>query len=404
MDVRRVGTTRSDIRAQNMSAILLALLHGEGLSRVALAQQVGVSTTTITNLITELTAQGLVEEEGVIKPSDSKASVGRPQVALQLVPNTRYAIGVHIGVGVVRIGLTNLFGEVQDSIEYHHDPLTPYQAVLESITDATNQLLSDVSVDEVVGVGVGASGLVDAIEGVNVIAPNLDWHHVPIQDDLRQALRLPVTIENNVRTMALGEAFFGAAQHVNALAFVYSRIGVGAGFVMNGQLYRGATAGAGEIGHNIILLDDDTECSAENTLEALIAEPQIIAAAERIRERFPNGIFAKSLHRYPMSISTILDAALSGDDVVRTMLQTRARYFGISLANLVNVFNPELIVVGGMFSHEWLLDVIKQTVQHCAFAGLGRHVTVQSATFGEDAGVIGAASLALDKFFYRQGV
>lgn len=400
----QTGTNSSDVKSQNLSAILLTLLHHPAVSRVHLSQQLGVSTATITNLVNELVDLGLVIEDGTLR-TNGQSNVGRPQRALRLVPEARYAVGVHINVGEVRVVLTNLRAEVLQTRTIHHALSMASEAVLEQIGGCVQELIDTERIDplQIVGVGVAASGLVDNITGVNVLAPNLNWHNVPIQAYLTDRLHLDVVVDNNVRAMALGEAMFGAARHVHAVAFVYARIGVGAGLVVGGQLYRGAAAGAGEIGHTTIMVDDPCEPDSYRSLESLVSEPVIINAARKIAHENPDGIMARQFKQSGRTLDDIFQAAKGGDVGVQRMIEQRACYMGIALANLVNVFNPELIVLGGIFLKErgLMLPTIETTVRQLSFANLGEKVRLQTTEFGDHAGMIGAAALALDRYFYR---
>jgi glucokinase len=259
----------------------------------------------------------------------------------------------------------------------------------------------------VIGVGVGASGLVNPHTGVNLRAPNLGWQDVPLRDWLNQQVNRPIFVDNNVRAMVLGEALFGAGKDVRALAFVYARNGVGAGLVVDGQLYRGGAGGAGEIGHTTLILDGGDPCRCGNTgcLETLVSEPVIVRLAEELARRDATSILAEHLQtgQGPI-IERVFAAARAGDGATLDMLQQRARYVGVALANLVNILNPELIVLGGMLEQgqDLLLPTIESTLRRRAFANLGERVRLFPTRFGRRAGVIGAAALALHAFFYQQ--
>lgn len=405
-----LGSNVNDIKAHNRRAVLLALLRYEPVSRVRLAELTGLSSTTITNLISELLAQGIVAEEGIEKLK-RRRKVGRPPAALRLVPEARCAVGIHIGVGSVRVGIADLRAGLLSSLTLAHPLEKSPEDVLTETAALVSAAISESGVNpqHVVGIGVGASGLVNPQTGVNVFAPNLGWRDVPIRDWLTGRLGRPVCVDNNVRAMALGEALFGAGQDVRALAFVYARIGVGAGFVVDGELYYGGSAGAGEIGHTTILSDGGDPCRCGNTgcLETLVSEPAIVRLAEELAKRDPHSILASELKcAKGQAIEQVLAAARAGDEATRDMLDERARYMGIALANLVNTFNPELILLGGVLAQgqDLLLPVIEATMRERAFANLGQEVRLQTTSFGRQAGTIGAATLALNTFFYQQPV
>jgi glucokinase-like ROK family protein len=384
------------------------LRHQGYASRAHLAELTGLSTTTISNLVSELLEQGIVIEEGVIK-SGPRQGAGRPRTSLRLVPEARHAVGIHIGVGQIRVAVANLRAHLLNCLSLDHSLDRSSTEVLRDAAALVDEAISQSGVDrdKVVGIGVGASGLVNPHTGVNVMAPNLGWRDVPIRDLLAHQLALPVCVDNNARTMALGEALFGVGKDVHALAFVYARIGVGAGFVVGERLYRGSAAGAGEIGHTTVVPDGGEPCRCGNRgcLETLVSEPAIVRLAEGLASRDRNGILAVHLHsKQGTAIERIFGAARAGDVATQAMLEQRACYMGIALANLVNVLNPDMIVLGGIFAQgeDLLLPTIEKVMRQRAFANLGAQAQIKTTGFGPQAGAVGAVALGLNTFFYQQ--
>lgn len=407
--MRRILTGRSgsNIKSHNLRAVLLTLLRHEGISRVRLAELTDLSNTTITNIINLLLKQGVVTEDGKRKPR-LRRGVGRPQTALRLVPESRAVVAVHFDVDHIHVAVTDLRGKVLATQSTEHPPDRPAELALSDITRLVRIAVenSKVSPASILGAGVGASGLVDAEHGMNVMAPNLGWRDVPLRDWLSAKLRMPVSVENNVRAMALGEVLFGTGNATHTLAFVYARVGVGAGLVVGGEIYRGSGAGAGEIGHTTIIPDGGVTCRCGNTgcLETLVSEPSIVRAARDLAVQHSRGLLADAFRNGQGTwIERILASARAGDLPTRALLEERARYMGIALANLVNILNPEQIVMGGLFAQgsDLLMPTVEATVRARSFAGLGERVTLHTATFGAQAGVVGAAALALQQFFYE---
>lgn len=410
------GSNINLVKLHNLQVVLLSLLSDSSISRVLLAKKTRLSNSTISNLIGELIQQGIVSEEN---PSDEDANVihpvGRPRQGIRLEPDARFVVGVHIGVGLFRVAMVNLRGEVSNNqIEYFAVD-DPALKVLDQMITAIQALIaaSGVERSRVLGVGVGASGLVDFQSGVNLVAPNLNWHDVPLRDYLQHGLQLPVVVDNNVRTMAIGEKYFGAGRDVDSLVFVYGRIGVGAGLIFKGEVFRGSTTGAGEIGHSVMLLEGGELCRCGNSgcLETLVSEPAILRQAESIARHNPNGILARLAAQNQAKnmllaggIETVFAAARQGDQQVVQMLEKRAYYLGVAIAGLVNLFNPEMILFGGIYAQgqDLLLPPTVRTVHQMAFGGLGKRVRMQATHFGWKAGVIGAAALGLMYFFYQQ--
>lgn len=397
----RPSRQTAQIRADNRRRLLLTLLHQQPISRVRLARQTGISTATVTQLVAPLLGEGVVAETGT-DSAGLTAGAGRRPTALQLVADSRYAIGIHIGARRAQIGLGSLDAHLLDLRIVPHQPGERAEAALERMAAVVEEMLAQAGLstadEAVLGVGVGASGLVDSERGVNVWAPGLEWREVALGDLLAQRLGLPVAVENNVRCMALAEAIFGAGQGKPVLAFVYARIGVGAGLVVDSHIYRGAGHAAGEIGHWTMLPTGGERCRCGNTgcLETLISERVIGEEAERLSP----GLTAGATE--PME--TIFAAARAGHPAVRGLLEERAVYAGIALANLVNALNPDLIVLGGLLDRGYDIfgPVVKEVVERRSFNGAGTAETIRPATFGEQSGPVGALSLALDIFFYSQ--
>jgi glucokinase-like ROK family protein len=405
------GSNGNLLKLHNLQVILLTLLHDRVISRTKLAQITHLSNSTISNLISELIQQGIVSEEAPTDPTSGELRpVGRPSAAIQLEANSRAVVGVHIGVGIFRVALVNLVGEPLSNQmgNFHVDE--PAEAVMDQITAAVDNLITTSGYERarILGVGVGASGLVDFRSGVNILAPNLNWHNFPVRDYLQGILKLPVVVDNNVRAMAIGEKYFGAGQDADSLVFVYGRIGVGAGLIFKDEVFRGNTTGAGEIGHTVMLLEGGETCRCGNSgcLETLVSEPAILRQAEQSIQADPGSILAQVTHQRPdlTPIERVFTAARQGDAAILRLLEKRAYYLGVAIAGLVNLINPEMILLGGIYAQgqDLLLEPTIRTIHQTAFAGLGKQVRIQATRFGWKAGVIGAGALALIYFFYQQ--
>lgn len=405
------GSNINLVKTHNQQAVLMSLLYEETISRAEIAKRTSLSSATITNLINELINLGIVREIEAPKTDQAARGVGRPRRKLKLVLEARYAVGVHIGIGLFRVVITNLHAEIIHNCIVNFELSDPADNVLAQIAEHIDKLVSenDLERERIIGIGIGASGLVNHETGINLLAPRLGWQNVNISQFLIEKLHLPVYVDNNVRAMAIGEAVFGAGRGTQVLAFVYGRMGVGAGFVVNGQVFRGSGAGAGEIGHTIMIPDGGKACRCGNTgcLETLISEPVIVRRAEEIADQNPESLLAQHLldkETYLRPIDAIFAAARQGDEQTRQMLAEQIRYLGIALANLVDILNPEMILLGGMFAEgdDLIRPIAQQVMQEIAFSGLGENVSIQPTSFGWRAGAIGAATLALMEFFFQR--
>jgi len=405
------GSNITKVKTHNLQAMLISLLYEGEISRAEIAKRTSLSSATITNLANELIDKKIISEVSpTTSEAEGKREVGRPQRMLRIIPTARYAIGVHIGVGLFRVAITNLRAELIDNRIVMFEGESSALKVLAQIAVEIDGLITDTSIDrkKILGVGIGASGLVNHEKGINVLAPRLGWQNVNIREIIQNKLSLPVTVDNNVRTMAIGEAFFGAGRGVNVMAFVYGRSGVGAGFVVNQQIFRGSGAGAGEIGHTIMVPEGGELCRCGQTgcLETLVTEPVIVQKANEIAQQHPDSLLAQYLDQDNGTslIDKIFAAARKGDQVVNNMIESQIRYLGIALANLVNILNPEMILLGGVFAQgdDLIRPVASQVMRETAFGNLGENVVVKPTSFGWRAGVIGAAALALMDFFYQR--
>jgi len=301
MPTQRIsGSNLNRVKAHNLQAILMSLLYENQLSRAGLAKLTSLSSATVTNLANELIEQGIITEiEPPVTEPENKRGVGRPRRMLRLVPDARYAIGVHIGIGLYRVAITNLHTNFIDNRIVEFERKAPASEVLDNIAATIEELLQATEINRwnILAIGVGASGLVNHDLGLNVLAPRLGWQNVNIRAILEEKTGIRVTVDNNVRAMAIAEAFFGAGRGVNVLAFVYGRIGVGAGFVVNGQVFRGSGAGAGEIGHTIMVPEGGLPCRCGQTgcLETLVTEPVIVRKATQLANEHPNSALAQYL-------------------------------------------------------------------------------------------------------------
>jgi glucokinase-like ROK family protein len=400
-----LGRNQVTAKSHNIRSILKALLYHQQISRVELAELTGLTTATISNLVNELLSLGLVRENGfeqVISPR-----VGRPRRTVELIPGARFAIGVHIGIGEFQVVITDLLANIVSSTTRKFELCTTADVVIQEIVTQINNLIiqSGISKNLMVGIGVGASGLVNVETGMNINAPNLCWQNIPIREWIHQGTGLPVIVDNNVRLMCLAEAMFGEGKTANVMAFVYARVGVGAGLFVNGKLFRGMAAGAGEIGHSIMIPDGGEKCSCGNygCLETLVSQKAILRSARQLAEACPTGIVAKKFNDCQSNeMECLFSAAQDGDQEVLKMLAEKARYFGIALANLINVLNPNLIVLGGILGQgeEFFLPEINKVVKEYAFSHLGDQVRICVSGFGQKTGVIGASALALSTYFY----
>jgi len=248
---------------------------------------------------------------------------------------------------------------------------------------------------DVTAVGVGAPGVILSGDGIVVTSPNFpDWNNLPLRQELEKALSLPVFIENDANTAALGEQWRGAARDVGSMIFLTLGTGVGGGIVYEGRIWGGAHGMAGEVGH-MTLVPDGRKCGCGNKgcLEMYASSRGIVMS---YLDAVPPGAAdgASSI-----TSADIYRAASEGEPLAVRVMQDMGRYLGIGIANLINILNPAMVVIGGGVRDAWRLfiEATRQEVRQRAFSYPAERTQIVPSVLGDDAGMVGAAAVALQK-------
>lgn len=389
----------------NRARALDILLEARIISRPQLATRTGLSRATIAILIDELLQAGLVHERGL---GDSGG--GRPPVLIEFNPEAALALGARLRDHRWGIVLTNLDAEVVRHLETPLSDLSSATAIaalqtgVAEITDGVDRarLLP--------AIGLGTPGLVDMASGVVKTAVDVGWFDVPIRAMAEEALGMGVYVANRGKVGALAELWCGREQNVQNLIYIAIGTGVAAGVVIQGQLYMGANSSAGELGHVTVLPDGPLcACGNRGCLQALASGPAIANRARAQLRSNPDSLLLKLADGHPERImaDTVFHAAQQGDGLACDVVEETATYLGIAVANLINLFNPELIVLGGPVGQNGhvLLEPLRAEVQRRAMAYPLAAARIVASTLGPDAGAIGAAVLVLqhasELFFAR---
>jgi len=252
------------------------------------------------------------------------------------------------------------------------------------------------------GIGVGVPGLVDYKSGCLRIAPNLHWQDVPIQEILFQRFGLPVYVENEANAAALGEFFFGAARNIKNFIYLSAGVGLGGGIVLDGKLFRGSHGYASEVGH--VTFDAGGEicgCGKRGCWETFVGPRAVELRVRRILRTGADSVMRDLAGGLldQISFETVLEAAQCEDQVALNALQEVGRYLGIGMANLINIFNPEMIVLGGALNKASpiILPVVFSTVEANTLSPNRENIDIVPSALGSDASVMGAVALVLDE-------
>jgi N-acetylglucosamine repressor len=382
---------RDFIRAINRSAVLNTIKTSGPASRTDVARLTGLSAATITGITADLIAEDLVFEKA---SGDSRG--GRRPILLAVNPRGRFVIGLKLTETQVIGALTDLEATV---IAKRADPMTSHsvEQALDALSACVLALLREGGLrkKQLLGVGLGLAGIVDAERGRLRLSPYFGWRDVPLRDWLQDRLRVPVTVDNDVNTLTLAEKWFGAGQGVDHFLTLTVGRGVGLGIVVNGQFYRGAQGGAGEFGHTVIdPAGPLCDCGKRGCLETYVGDPGLM--------RMANEAIARGELEGPVTDTGDLVArAAAGNQAARDVFALAGDVLGRGVANLINVLNPERIIIGGegVRAGEWLFGPMRAAVERYVMAGLSADTEIRVEPWGDDAWARGAASLVLRGLF-----
>ncbi|GAB4561962.1 MAG: ROK family transcriptional regulator [Anaerolineae bacterium] len=385
------------LKELNRERILRILQHERVISRPVIAQQTGLSRATVAMVTEELLAQNLVREVGL-----GNSTGGRPPVMLEFNPDAAYALGARLYDRNWGIVITNLDGQVKRRLDVPVQDMSP-EAAVSALTEGVRALLSDFAAHRILpAIGLGTPGLVDSESGKIITAVDVGWRDVPMKAMVEEALQLPAFVANRSKVGALAELWYGAGRGLQHLIYISIGTGIAAGIILDGELFTGANSSAGELGHVTILPDGPLcPCGNRGCLQQLASGPAIAAQArERLRLR-PESQLNELAGQHPewITASTVFQAAEAGDTLAVEIVQETAGYLGIAVASLINLFNPQLIVLGGPVGRAGgiLLEPLTREVQRRAMAHPLSTVRITVSTLGPDAGAIGAAALVLQR-------
>lgn len=315
---------------------------------------------------------------------------------------SKYCVGVDLGGTNITIALVDLKGKIKNKVKISTQADKNAGFVIKTIIENIRVLIRDVRFSQLVGIGIGAAGQIDHTRGVIQFSPNLHWRNVPIVKEIKKEFNLPVYIDNDANVACYGEFLFGAGRGAQNILCVTLGTGVGGGIIINSKIYRGAGGGAGEIGH-ITVESKGRKCNCGNhgCMEAYVGAPHI---RERCIEKIKTGrksIITKIVEGSLSKITpkVLEEAAFYKDKLALEIWQETGMYLGVGLASLINIFNPEKIIIGGGVANAGTLisGPMLKTIKERALAVSLQDVKIVRAKLGEEAGVIGAAMLVLSE-------
>jgi len=400
--VKVISGNNEMMRDLNRCLVLNAVRNYEPLSRRDIAKKLNLSPSSVSNITDELIKKGFIREIG---PGSSQ-NLGRKPILLEIDPSNWYVIGVDLErVTSVKVGITNLKGKLIAKVEESLEDTSPSQ-VVDLVARLIDRIVNKVNVkqERIIGIGIGTPGLLNQRGGKVIYSVYLGWRNVPLRELMEKKTGLPLIIDTDTNAPALGEQWYGAGRKAKSLIYITVGPGVGAGIIINGRVYQGIVGTAGEFGHTVIDLDGPLcGCGNRGCLETLAAEPSLIRWVEGRITTEEKSIIRKLALQNDGKITAeiVYQAALKKDRLAMEAIRETGRYLGMGVISLVNLLNPQFIIIGGRISRvaELLIQPIKEMVLRYALPIPAQRVKILPAHFGEDAGVIGAATLVLQDVF-----
>lgn len=390
---RKGASAAEPVRTRPLADSVLRLIWQErAISRAEIARRADLSRSTVSEVVDTLLPTGLVTEGG---PGESLG--GRRPIVLNFQDDACCILGVEMGASHVAVALTDLRGQVIDWEHRHHpvrsDP-EGTRALIAELCDAS--LASRKSAARrLVGIGIAVPSPVDPGQPFSlseVVLP--DWKGTSGLDFLGERYGVPVMVDNDANLGALAEHWWGAARGAHHFAYVKVGTGVGSGHVIDGEVYRGATGFAGEIGH--MSIDPNGElcvCGLRGCLATHVGSPALVKRAHALLGEYPGSSLAKG----QITIDIIEKAAIDGDELALRVVRDAAEYLGIAIAGMLNLMNPSVVIVGGGITQlgDRFLLPLRETIQQRTRVHTGAVSSILMSELGWQTIAVGAASMVL---------
>lgn len=384
----------------NKKNILKIVIDVGQISRIDISRQLKISRPTTSAYIGELIEEGLIEEIG---KSDSTSSGGKKAMLLQFRVRAGYILGVMIGVKNIRIALTDLGSNIIKIIKIPTEEWLGPDAVINKLVKNIKEIIKKFKInkEEIIGIGIGATGLVDSNKGLVIFSPNLNgWNNIKLKEIIEKKIGLPTFIENECRVQAIAEKKYGLAKNIKNFVCVETGTGIGTGVFIDNRLVSGDKGMAGEVGHIITNLAGNRVCHCGNTgcLETLCSTSYLL---EDIANDIKKSSTSSKSSKRVLKLEDLYDLYNQGNKIATINIEKNAEYLGIGISNTIKMFNPELIIIHGeviKFGEKYLKKV-KESVTKNTFPKIKDDYNIQFSEMGDNVGVIGAASIVFNNIF-----
>ncbi|MBE3572485.1 MAG: ROK family transcriptional regulator [Moorella humiferrea] len=395
MNTRRGPADLKLLQEMNRAQVLEIIRAYGPIARVDIARKTHLSPTTVASLVNDLIVEGWVRSAG-----EGESRGGRKPTLLEFNAKAGYIIAVDVTDSLLTIARTDL-----NARELEEERSVPHkvtgEALAELIGVTVGSLIDSMKARKlnIAGIGISTPGLVDADTGIVRYSLKLNWMDLPLGSMLKKRFDLTVYVENDTNAAALGEKWFGAGRPFENMVYVTVGSGVGAGLILGGRIFRGITGSAGELGHmSIDKGGERCECGNIGCLENLVAWPAVWARVTKAMKRGVPTVITELVDNIDQVTPEILNkAAWAGDQLAVNALTEAGVSLGIGLANLVNLLNPEAIILGGELigKDSFILQHVQKTMATHGLRVPGAAVRLLPHQLGEKARLYGVAGIVL---------
>ncbi len=385
--------TRQQTKTHNSRLVLKTIYQRGSLSRADIARATRLTRPTVSNIVADLMAEGLVDEIG-----HGQSQGGKPPILLSAAENSYSIIGIDLGNSEFRGGIFDLRGNKLHGLNLPTNGQVG-AAALNLVYALIDQLLP-LADSPVLGIGIGTPGITDTTAGVIYEAVNLGWSDLPLRDLLAARYDMPVHVANDSQAAALGEFSFGHGEEASNLVVVKAGAGISAGIVLNGRVYAGDHASPGEIGHVTAVPNGKLcTCGRYGCLETVASSRAIIEGAQAIIQTEPDSIMAQLAATHDLTTDLVLQAFEAGDTAVQALIADVGRYLGTAVAHLISILNIQHVIIAGRIARfdNLLLDAIRAQVNQSILTRIAQNTLIERSALGADIVILGAAALVLSR-------
>jgi len=386
-----------NVKSFNKHAALdLIRFAANGLSRTELADKMGLTRAAVSLIVDTLVESGVVQEANI-----RSAPSGRPPVTLEINPSRGLVGAIDMGATHMSIAIADFTARILQEAEYAFDIKNGPSICLEQASQNLLKLLESqkLSLSDMSAIGIGVPGPVNTEAGMVVAPPIMPgWDRYPIRATLEKMWGCPVTLNNDAELGALGEWAYGAGRGEKNIAYIKVGSGIGAGLILNQQIYGGTTGAAGEIGH--LTIDENgplCNCGNHGCLEAF-AGGHAIAIQGKLLVEMGKRTLLSAIPREKITAYEVAEAARRGDLLAQEILRRAGTFIGIAIAGLINLFNPSIVIIGGGVAQvgDILTGPIRQAVRERAMHASEQSVHITTGTLGRRSLLIGATVQAIN--------